>query len=311
MTRTMKCLSPLVALVLAVALLAACNGGNEPARDIYGRPPPLEGYLDTLLPGLAAMKELDRLDPQSYGSLVSRFRDGGLEALSETDRAELLLVAQIAFLSHVQTTRYTVTSRDTTPGSEPSHAGEATIEETFVRRAYSSTESTVSHMSARRVSTDHICWTWGLWPYWDPECQGEHRLFVDFRSGEPYVTPIMTAWNNLDGPWECSRTDPTSSYRYYAAELDYWGLFGGLAKAIPVGRDTLDGQPAYRLEDYEDRSVQYWLDADTLWLRQYEFEYDYEGEEGIRYTVTLEAINEDIVIEPPNVDVECVEEETE
>jgi hypothetical protein len=154
---------------------------------------------------------------------------------------------------------------------------------------------------------DYVCWGWGLAPYWDPECRGELRLFVDFVSGEQRSegdTAIVTQWFNVGGQWMCHLNAPDSSYRYYAAELDYWGLFVGITKAILSGRDTLDGQPAYRFEDYLDRSWQYWLNADTLWLRQFQYE-----EDGIRYTVKLEAINEDISIDPPDVDVPCVEEQ--
>jgi hypothetical protein len=44
-------------------------------------------------------------------------------------------------------------------------------------------------------------------------------------------------------------------------------------------------------------------DAETLWLRQYQ----YEDSSGALITVKLEAINEDIRIVPPDVDVPCVE----
>jgi hypothetical protein len=270
----------------------------------------VQEYLDILLPGLAAETGLDQLDPQLYSSLVSRFREGGLEALSEADRTELLRVAGVAFLSHVETARYGVTSRDISPDTAPSHEGEATVEEVYVRRTLSGdspTGSTVSHLAARQVNTDGIAWFWGLTPYWDAEYRGESRLFVDFVSGEQYpqgATAIITEWSSSgEGDWACYRTDPSSGYRYYAALLDYWGTFIRFAKAILSGRDTLDGQPAYRFEDYEDSSVQYWLDAETLWLRQYQ----YEEPSDALITVELEAINDDIRVDPPDVDVECVE----
>lgn len=70
-------------------------------------------------------------------------------------------------------------------------------------------------------------------------------------------------------------------------------------------RDSVDGRPAHKFQGVgaEQRDLTYWLDAQTLWLRQYEFE-----EDGIRYRVKLEAVNEDIRIEPPDVEVECVED---
>jgi hypothetical protein len=307
----MACRIPRLLSVLIVGLLltSCASKGTEPGaatETTAPQPgPAVEEYLHILLPGFAARKELDQLDPELYASLVGRFREGGLEALTEADKGELLLVAQMAFLSDAGTVRWSVTSADAAADAEPSHDGEATIEETFVRGLYSPW-GTVSHLAARRAAMDGICWSWGMAPYWDPECRGELRLFVDFVSGEQRSegdTAIVTQWVDIGGQWMCYLNASDSSYRYYAAELDYWGLFVGITKAILSGHDTLDGQPAYRFEDHWDRSWQYWLDAETLWLRQYEYERD-----GIRYTVKLEAVNEDIRIEPPDVDVPCVEE---
>ena len=277
------------------------SAGSQPG-------PAVEEYLDILLPGLAAETELDQLDPGRYSSLVSRFREGGLEGLSESDRTELLRVAQVAFLSHAETARYEVTSRDRSPDTRQSHEGAATIEEVYVPRTLSGnspTGSTVYHLGARRTNTDGICWSWGLEPYWDAECRGELRLFVEFVWGEQYpegATAIITEWSNADGQWTCYRTDAASGYRYYAAALDHWGGFMRFAKGTPTGRDILDGQATYR---FDLGPIQCWLDAETLWLRQYEF----EDPNGALITVKLEAINGDIRIEPPDVGVECVEED--
>ena len=310
LTGVTKHLLALLVLALAAPVVASCASSAPEPPSIYGNPPALEEYLGILLPGLAAMKELDQLDPELYASLVRDFREGGLEALEDAGRSSLLLVAQVAFLSHAETLRWSATSRDASPDTELTHDGEATIEEVYVRRPYSPTQSTVSHLAARRGMTDRICWSWGLTPYWDPDCWGELRLFVDFVSGEQHSevdTAIITQWGSVDGQWICYRNAPMSSYRYYAAELDYWGLFARIAKATLSDHDTLDGQRAYRFEDYQDRSVQYWLNAESLWLRQYQ----YEDSSGALITVKLEAVNEDIFIEPPDVDVECVEEEAQ
>ena len=303
--------SLLSVLIVGLLLSSCASADTEPgaATESTGAQPgpAVEEYLDILLPGFAADQELDQLDPELYTSLVRDFREGGLEALSEDDRSELLRVAQVAFLSHAETVRYRVTSRDASPGSVPSHDGEATVEETYVHRSYSPTDSTVSRLAARRASMRDICWSWGLTPYWDAESRGEMRLFVDFLPAEQPSeadTAIITQWGNVDGKWGCYRTRASSSYRYYAAELDYWGTFVRVAKATLSGRDTLDGSPTYRFDDYQNKTVHYWLDAHTLWLRQYQ----YVDSSGALITVKLEAVNEDIPIEPPDVNVPCVEE---
>lgn len=301
----------LAVVSLGAALLVSCGSsdterGAAPQSTGAQPGPAVEEYLHILLPGFAAIRGLDQLDPEFYASIVSGFREGGLEALDDVDRSQLLLVAQVAFLSHAETLRWSVTSGDVSAGAEPSHDGEATVEEIYVRRPYSPTESTVPRLAARRGKTDSIGWSWGLTPYWDPDCRGELWLMVEFVSeaqqsdGEKVV---VTEWGMADGEWRCYRIGPASSYRYYAAELDYWGTFVRLANAVLTGREALDGEAAYRFEDYQDRSVQYWLDAETLWLRQYQ----YEDSSGALITVKLEAVNAPINIEPPDVDVPCAE----
>jgi len=112
-------------------------------------------------------------------------------------------------------------------------------------------------------------------------------------------------WDRTGNVWKCGRFKGSGD-AWGTAQLVHLGRFANYARGEFLNRDVVDGSGAYRLRakgEGSDPDAVYWLDAETLWLRQYEYE-----EDGIRYTVKLEAVNEDITIEPPDVDVECVEE---
>jgi len=158
-------------------------------------------------------------------------------------------------------------------------------------------------------------WGWLSDPLWYTNAPDESVGFVSEWSGESqFVT--STEWEKRDGRWTC--TIATGEATPFALAMgvrvgnlqDY--VLGDL-----LGPDEVDGHAAYKfynLDRTTGREITYWLDAETLWLRQYEYEgggCDESGcwGEGIRYTVKLEAINAPIRIEPPDVDVPCLEEE--
>lgn len=114
------------------------------------------------------------------------------------------------------------------------------------------------------------------------------------------------AWDRRGAGWVCSAVK-AGREEWSSAQMAYLALFADYALGDLMGSDAIGGKPAYRFTSERPPryvAITYWLDAETLWLRQYEYE-----EDGVRYRVKLEAVNEDIVIEPPDVDVECVEQE--
>jgi len=161
----------------------------------------------------------------------------------------------------------------------------------------------VPSVAARRIKGSNVSWSWISLPARDPEGPAERREFFEFDPQEGKFVTSMT-WDRDGDAWRCATFEGRDD-NWGMAHLAYLGRFGSYARGDLEGRDTLDGRPAYRFSirgdpAWEDQT--YWLDADTLWLRQYEYERD-----GIHYTVKLEAVNEDIHIEPPDVIVECGE----
>jgi hypothetical protein len=161
---------------------------------------------------------------------------------------------------------------------------------------------------ARQVVGSAIEWRRSLAEY-NPDAAPERREIYEVPSKSSEVV-TSEVWDKSPEGWKCTKQTSEGGY-YGLLGLAYEGRFSHLAKGTLLGEDTIDKRPAYRLVLAEDRlqsvpEITYWLDAETLWLRQYEYE-----EDGIRYTVKLEAVNEDITIQPPAVDVECVEEQPE
>jgi hypothetical protein len=296
----------ILTLLLAASILlsgASCSssgphevGNGTTSGDIYGDAPPLEDYRRMLGELEPLMEEGGVFFGQSrgpseaqYEAIAAEYRRRGLKALSADDKQKLILVAQIAFLAHVDTLRYLMTAEDAEKDSQDGHYTDAVLEEVYRHRLALS-------VAARHINGGRVSWSWVSAPVLDSKAPDERlEVFEDL----PDDAELITSWDNRSGEWQCSATKISGS-DWGMAHVDYYSAFRGFASGQLVGTDVVDGRDAYRFQGAE---LDYWLDADTLWLRQYEYERD-----GIRYTVKLEAVNDDITIEPPDVDVPCVEE---
>ena len=261
----------------------------------------MEDYLDNLgtfepLVQLIAERQPTKAE---YEAIVEGYRAGGLEELADGDIRVLLAVSQMAFLSYQRTLRYSIVARETAPSQGGALKGEGVLEEVYVMW------NGVRAMVARRLTGRAIEWRRSL-PEYNPEGAPER---LDIFEVPPESSEVVTeaVWENSPAGWTCTQQTSYGSY-FGLLGLGYEGRFAELAKSTVLAKDTIDQRAAYRLllrgDDVQGMpDITYWLDADTLWLRQYEYE-----EDGIRYTVKLEAINEDITIEPPDVNVPCEEE---
>jgi hypothetical protein len=305
----------LPALTLTMALLTSCGSSmSAPAPStsapgiIYGEAPPVEEYLSNLreleslaAPGSIFFGELDPPSQEEYRAIVRRYREQGLDALPREERESLLLVAQFAFLAYGDTLRYSLVAQGTEGNPQDRQHGQAVMEEVYLH------DPGLLPAAVRTTGTA-IGWPWPLWPRWDPDAPTEVRAFLEYPSPDAKEKfPAETVWINDTGEWTCLRWE-FDSFTWAFTYGPYFSKFGRFAHGDLIGEDTLDGRPAYKFEgpNVGEKQITYWLDADTLWLRQYEYE-----EDGIHYLVKLEAVNEEITIEPPDVDVECVEEEAE
>jgi hypothetical protein len=295
-----------LAAALGGALLTSCGSGSQAPAGIYGNPPAVEDYLEALtgdyelLPRLFQPERENALSKGEYRGLVETYRRSGLEALPAPDRLSLLAVAEAGFLAHARTLRYSLTAEPSSTGDGTNFHGQALLEE-----VYGDAEG--PFVTARRVRGATVEWRWGLLPNRDATAPNERLDLVTYPADEGQPA-VATVWENRAGRWSCiTFADTGQSYAW--GELVYVRRFAEYAQGELVGPDKVGGRPAYRLttKGYPSNvDITYWLDAETLWLRLYEYE-----QAGIRYTVKLDAVNEDITIEPPDVDVECVEERPE
>jgi hypothetical protein len=268
--------------------LASCGRGN-----IYGRSPALEEYrenldkLEVMLDeGSLFFGESPGPSETEYRELVAQYREAGLEALSIDGRRSLLMVAQLAFLEYVNSIRYVVTAEPRVsdgPGAAPARG---IVEEVYRQR-------TVPYLSAARVKGTGIRWMAGS-PERDPEAAEEWLILVeDVPEDAEFVT--ITGWERRTDEWTCTLGQEDSG-EWFMVDFVRMRTVAGWPEGQLEGADTVDGRASYRFQGAE---VIYWLDAETLWLRQYEYG-------GLR--VKLEAVNQDIRIQPPDVDVGCVQE---
>jgi hypothetical protein len=292
-----------VALVLVISGAAGLTCSSSPQRQpgaAYGPAPGLEEYRS----GLAGYEFIaESFDPEGtllgdeeYRALVAKYREEGLGSLSNAERVSLLSVAQTAFLAYAVTLRYSVSS------DGPVDAGGVAMVSASLEEVYR--HLSMPSVAARRIVGSGISWSWTRFPARDPETPDERREFFEFDPEDAKFVTSMT-WDRAGRAWKCA-TFKGSGGAWGMTHLVHLGRFANYARGEFLGRDVVDGRLTYRLRaegEGFDPDVVYWLDADTLWLRQYEYELD-----GIRYTVKLGAINEDITIEPPDVDVPCVEE---
>jgi hypothetical protein len=284
-------------LVLSSLLAVSCRSEGEPPG-IYGEAPPMEDYRANV----GAYESLADLSDKDYRAAATKYREHGLEAFSTTDRESLLLIAQAAFLAYADTLRYLATREKPEGKPQGLARGRAVLEESYEEGRFAS-------LVARRVTGKDTAWPWTVEPRAESQAPSEHLEFygIEAKQGTPSRAVTLTVWDKRS-QWTCT-TVSISEENWSLGQMAHVGVFADYARGDLVGQDSVEGRAAYQFRSKRSPGyveTTYWLDAETLWLRQYEYE---EG--GIRYVVKLEAVNEDIRIEPPDVDVECIEEETE
>jgi hypothetical protein len=308
--KPVRSLAALTLVIFGATWLACCSSPRHGPAAAYGPPPALEEYRSSLGEYESIAESFDPkgtlLGDEAYRALVAKYREEGLDSLSEAERVSFLYVAETAFLAYAITLRYSVTS-DGPVDADGVPVVSATLEEVY-RHLEALSEDLSSHLdfpsvAARRVKGSNVSWSWISLPARDPQAPADRREFFEFDPQEGNFVTSMT-WDRDGDAWRCATFEGRDD-NWGMAHLAYLGRFGSYARGDLEGRDTLDGRPAYRFSirgdpAWEDQT--YWLDAETLWLRQYEYELD-----GVHYRVKLEAVNEDIHIEPPGVIVECGE----
>lgn len=300
---------------LSAALLASCTSSGEgpppvnsglPTATPLSDPPALEEYLGILgyyAGDIEVIQHRPAPSESEYRQLVASYRERGMEGLSTEDRELLLAVGQVAFEAYPDTLRYSVTAEETRAGSDEARGGEAVLEEVYRH------PPAAPPLAARRVQGRAIIWGWPSDPRWYPDAPSERLEFLEFFVADQPSESLFatwTEWDKRDDGWTCIKETGEATPVFALMEGIRLGSLQDYVLGDLLGPDKVDGGAAYKLYSLNrttGREITYWLDAETLWLRQYEYERD-----GIRYTVKLEAVNEDIRIEPPDVNVPCEEQ---
>jgi hypothetical protein len=270
-----------------------------PCPNVGSEPPTIEDYRDELALAFEGVLRNFRdpaPDELEYRAIVEKYYQQGLEALSPYETRALLVAAQAAFLSHARTLRYSLVTEEVGARTMEGVPGDATLEEVVPYPG-------VLGVLRRRIVGSGVDWPATDVPSAAPAPLAHER--IEFLGNRPEHGGALsvTAWDKLDGRWTCTVMRSTQGILEMAA-MGRPRNFARYALGEFVGLDTVNGRRAYKLGPAGAGDITYWLDPDTLWLIQYEYE-----RYGVRYLVELEAINEDIRIEPPDVNVECVEED--
>jgi hypothetical protein len=330
------------AVLLATAALCGCQGnGTGPGtatieRDGHTESPyhnvrPPEEYFGVLTPPLRADLERygiprgDGIDEeglitteQDYLAALSKAQSKGLEALSEDERLILLFVAGAALAAQEETIRYRVVAVDPVSGEEIGHL---VTEERYRFDTYE--DYTLPNLSQRRTVAEGMAWDFGASPHLDADAPTEvieSYEFTNVGTDNEEVTRIRCAktgklWERLQG--EYTEQYLASWFLPFFPRVDFLSF-----EAEPQDTEVIGGRPAYKLAEIEDfgpakgKERRYWLDKETLWPLQWEFEFDGETAralgwdyEGGSYIVrgTVEEVNGEVDIRRLSAGVSCAE----
>jgi hypothetical protein len=321
----------LFALLAAGALCACENQANAPATPVantaypaespYHNVRPPEEYFQVLTPQLRADLETTGIPRDlgdsatenvvvteaNYLAALSKAQSNGLERLSEDERLTVLFVSVAALAAQEETVTYTVAATDATSKAQ---IGALTVAEMYRFDTYDG--YTLPNLSRRQVTGDEMAWDFGSSPHYAVDAPQEVIESYDFANGgseDEKVTRIRCERTN--GTWSRYLSDYTEQYA-----LD-WFLhivpnveFSSLS-AEPREIETVQGRSAYKLIEVSDFGLgrgterRYWLDKETLWPLQWEFEIDGDSArslgweyQGHGYIVrgTVEEINTEINI---------------
>jgi hypothetical protein len=319
----MRRIRALLMLSVAAVLMVSCTSSEPPAGAIGGQQPSPEGRQDTgqlrgrcrntgdeqpviedyrddlsiAFEGILRDPEVRSPAPDDgeYRAIVHKYRQDGLDALSDDERVSLLLAAQGAFLANACSLRFSIVSEGAAGSEGQNGGGQAVAEELYPYPA-------VLGIVRRHMTGSGIAWPWGELPRSESISPYDILQFFGHRP-EDGGALSLTTWEWQHDRWVCSVASDAHGVLQIGL-LGHIKNFSRYALGEFIGPDQVEGRQALRFEA-RGEDLTYWLDAQTLWVRQYEF----HDSSGATITVKLEAVNEDIRIEPPDADVKCVGEQ--
>jgi hypothetical protein len=255
----------------------------------------------------------------NYLAALSSAQSNGLERLSEDERLTVLFVSVAALAAQEETVTYAVVATDPTSKAQ---IGALTVAEMYRFDTYDG--YTLPNLSRRQVTGDKMAWDFGTSPHYAVDAPQQVIESYDFTNGgteDEKVTRIRC--ERTKGSWSRYLSDYTEQYG-----LD-WFLhifpnfpFTISIQAEPRGVQAIGGRPAYELAQVEDSGpakggeMRLWLDKETLWPLQWEFEIDEDSARSLGwdyrnrgYTVrgSVEQVNAQIEIPLLHEGVSCGE----
>lgn len=266
--------------------------GGELAHSPYHNVRPPEEYFRVLTPPLRTGLETSGIPrdssglprenlvvtEQDYLAALSKAQSKGLEALSEDERLIILFVTAAALAAQEETIRYRVVAVDPVSGEE---IGYLVTEERYRFDTYE--DYTLPNLSQRRTVAEGMAWDFGASPHLEADAPTEvieSYEFINVGTDDEKVARIRCA--KTGKLWERLQGDYTEQYGMswfvpFFPRVDFLSL-----EAEPQDTEVIGGRLAYKLTEVEDfgpakgTERRYWLDKETLWPLQWEFELDGE-----------------------------------
>lgn len=313
------------ALMLAAWLVCGCGGDGEsaptasatPVESPYHDVKPPEEYFGLVPIDLA---ELDELNPeygmrsftqQDYQAALAKLRANGPEALSDEEWRLVVAVSWYAYVMQAQTIKYRVVEWDASSQKQR----DTLVEERYYQFGQAEYGLVPLLVARHMVERDH-----SGEPSATPsrETPADETIDLYELTGAGGEKVILTQWERQGEQWTCQRGDAGGNYVWGTWLHFYPDL--AFVNAEPAGTDVVEGRPAYRLRGLQGSDgwfgdlVSYWQDVETVLPSQYEYRKSGPGwgdEEGNTQRFTILEVNGEVDIQPPNVDVPCVEEDFE
>jgi hypothetical protein len=233
-------------------------------------------------------------DEAKYQQTVAKLRTQGMEALGDEERRLLLAISWYARLMQEETVRYRVVERDASSAI-------VRLEQREERYRLETARSLIATRVLHEITpaTDYRP-DQAQWPK-------EVLYFVENADGSEEV--VATEWQRFGDEWICARGKANIVYLW--GLMLYVGINRGFVESQPVGMETVNSRPAYKLEAptgspaglWGGKPRFYWVDVEQLLPVQEEESLD----NGNTLVVTTLELNPDIEISAPDIDITCEE----
>lgn len=234
-------------------LLAACRGAAQPPPALTQASSSTGGasaYYDLLdgdtgVPQLGALDAVESVPTRAdWDKLVSLASSGGLLALTDAGRTDLLAGSMKAFLKATSTVTLDV---------QVAGENRGTVQERYAADA----DGFFTELIARRSQMLATTMPWAGAPYDDAAAPDEQRLFFDLT--DPANIGVQD-WSRHGALWSCSGE---SGDGYDSIRLAYVANLLAVPHGVP-GTPNRDG--SYQISVVRGKSTMiYWLDPTTLW----------------------------------------------